>query len=68
MSNKIVDKLIGIGLMIAGIAIWSINYFVVKALSSIGMWFAGCFACLGILLLVIFLGGCVFWIGFDFFK
>lgn len=83
-KNMVFDKLVGIGLMIAGIAIWSIDYFIVKALSSIGTWLAMLmnapaevglgitilisFACLGLLLLVVFLGGCVFWIGFEFFK
>ena len=83
-KNTISDKLIGVVLMIAGITIWSIDYFIVKALSSIGIWLATLmnapagvgigitilisFACLGILLLVAFLGGCVFWIGFEYFK
>ena len=84
MTNKIVDKIIGIGLMILGIAIWSIDYFILKALSSIGYWLAELMnapagvglgitilisiACIGILCLVIILGGFVFWMGINYFE
>lgn len=78
------DKLIGIGLMIAGVAIWSIDYFILKALSSIGMWLATlmnapaevglgitiliCLLCFGILSIVVILGACVVWCGIQFFN
>ena len=84
MKNKITDKLIGIGLMIAGIAIWSIDYFIIKALSSIGTWLATlmnapaevglgitiliCLACFGLLSIVMVLGAFVIWMGFEFFD
>ena len=84
MSNRILDKIIGIALMILGIAIWSIDYFILKVLSSIGYWLAELMdapigvglgitvlisiACIGILSLVIILGGFVFWTGINYFD
>lgn len=38
MSVK--NKMMGIGLMIAGAAIWYIDYFILKAIASIGTWLA----------------------------
>ena len=36
----IVQKIIGVGLMMVGVAIWSIDYFIVKAMAAIGTWLA----------------------------
>lgn len=36
----LLKKIAGIGLMIAGVAIWSIDYFIGKAIASIGTWLA----------------------------
>ena len=36
----IVQKIIGVGLMVVGVIIWSIDYFIVKAMAAIGTWLA----------------------------
>lgn len=36
---SILNKIAGIGLMVAGVAIWSIDYFIIKAILCIGTWF-----------------------------
>lgn len=35
-----IAKVIGIIVMIAGIAIWSVNYLIAKTISAIGYWIA----------------------------
>ena len=80
----IVAKLIGTGLMIAGIAIWSIDYFIVKAIANIGTWLAVvmnapagvgtgitviiCILLSGVLGMVAIAGGYVFYFGIETFR
>lgn len=77
MSIK--NKIAGIALMIAGAAVWSIDYFILKAIASIGTWLAElmnapasvgmgitiiiAILLLGVLTLVAFIGAIVFWWG-----
>ena len=77
MSIK--SKIAGIVLMIAGAAIWSIDYFILKAIASIGTWLAElmnapagvgmgititiAILLLGVLALVAFIGALIFWWG-----
>ena len=77
MSIK--TKIAGIALMIAGAAIWSIDYFIIRAIASIGTWLAElmnapagvgmgitiiiAILLLGVLTLVAFIGAIVFWEG-----
>jgi len=85
-KNKmdIISKLIGIGLMITGIAIWGIDYFIVKAIANIGTWLAIvmnapagvgtgitviiCILLLGVLAMVAIAGGYVFCFGIETFA
>lgn len=76
---KILDKIAGIIVMAIGVAIWSINYFIVKTFAAIGAWVAELLhapaalgmgitillslSILGILILIAFLGGYVFYFG-----
>ena len=80
----IINKLIGIGLMISGIAIWSINYFIVKTIANIGTWLAVvmnapagvgtgitviiCILLIGVLAMVAIAGGAVFYLGIESFR
>ena len=77
MSIK--SKIAGIALMIAGAAVWSIDYFILKAIASIGTWLAElmnapagvgmgitiiiAILLLGVLTLVALTGAIVFWEG-----
>ena len=72
-------KIAAIALMVAGAVIWSINYFIGKAIASIGTWLAEILNApagvgtgitiliavplLGVFVLVIMVGGIVFWWG-----
>lgn len=78
---SIIDKIVGIGLMIAGVAIWSIDYFVVKAMRCIGTWLAElmnapagvgtgitlliCLPLLGVLVGILIAGGAVIAFGYS---
>ena len=80
----IISKLIGIGLMIAGVAIWSIDYFIVKAIANIGTWLAVvanapagvgtgitviiCILLFGVLAMIAIAGGYVFYFGIETFR
>ena len=79
----IVAKLIGTGLMMAGVLIWSIDYFIVKTIANIGTWLAVlmdapagvgtgitliiCILLFGVLSLVAIVGGYVFYFGIGVF-
>lgn len=81
---NIKSKLIGTGLMIAGVLIWSIDYFIVKTIANIGTWLAVvmnapagvgtgitlliCILLLGVLGIVIVAGGFVFYFGIEVFT
>ena len=77
MSIK--NKIAGIALMVVGVAVWSIDYFILKVITSIGTWLAELtnapvgvgigviiiitILLLGVLTLVAFIGALVFWWG-----
>lgn len=83
-KNVLINKIVGIGFMVAGIGIWSIDYFIIKALSSIGYWLVELMNApaevgigitilisllyIGILALVVMIGGFVFWMGIQLLK
>ena len=76
---SLLTKLVGFGLMVGGVAIWSIDYFIGKAIASIGTWLAElmnapagvgtgitiiiAIPLLGVFLLVFTVGAIVFWWG-----
>lgn len=80
----ITDKIIGSILMIAGVAIWSINYKIAMTISVIGQWIAElmnaptevgtgitiiiCLLCIALFALVTIVGGFVAWVGYRFSK
>ena len=80
----IICKLTGVGLMIAAVAIWSIDYFIVKTIANIGTWLAVvmsapagvgtgitliiCILLFGVLSLVAIVGGYVFYFGIELFT
>lgn len=81
---KIMGKVIGIIIMIAGAAIWSINYKIAITISAIGQWIAElmgaptevgtgitiiiCLLCIVLFALVTVVGGFVAWLGYRFYK
>lgn len=78
---NVLDKLVSILLMVAGIAIWSIDYFIVKTIATIGTWLAELMNApaavgtgitllisiliIGVLVLVIVVGAAVFMLGVE---
>lgn len=77
----IINKIAGIVLMVAGVAIWSSDYFILKAMLCIGTWLAElmnapagvgigitlliCLLLLGVLVSVLIVGGAVIAFGYS---
>lgn len=77
----IINKIAGIVLMVAGVAIWSSDYFILKTMLCIGTWLAElmnapagvgigitlliCLLLLGVLVSVLIVGGAVIAFGYS---
>ena len=83
-KETILNKLIGIGFMIAGGIVWSVDYFILRALSAIGNWLAELMnaptgvgtgitilislLCLGILISIVIVGAWLIWLGTEIYS